>query len=327
MEYYFAWWNLENLFDLQHSADRPAWLQSRLASELDGWNANVLDTKLAQISRIVARLNAGEGPDILGVCEVENEAVLSKLAGKLNQALPQRRYQVVHSDTLDQRGIDIAFVYDNRRFNKPRDRDVFNYVVLKRNATRDLLQVNFRTAGSNKKDLVVIGNHWPSRLGGVLGSEPYRIIAAETLSYWLERIPEKMGREPPILVMGDFNDEPFDRSVAEYALGLKDSSRVRSWRSRKPYLLNLMWRLQEDGVGTHFYDSWGMLDQLLVNRALLKGDAGIELVAGSAEIYQDSDLIKANKPRRFSRPSEGNRYDPGGFSDHLPIGLRCRRLD
>ena len=327
MEYYFAWWNLENLFDLENSPNRPAWLQSRLASELENWTADVLDTKLTQITRIVARLNAGQGPDILGVCEVENEAVLAKLAAKLNLALPQRRYQVVHSDTQDLRGIDIAFVYDNRRFNKPRERDVFNYVVLKRNATRDLLQVNFRTAGGNKKDLVVIGNHWPSRLGGVLESEPYRIIAAETLSYWLERIPEKMGREAAILVMGDFNDEPFDRSVAEYALGLKDSSKVRSRRSRKPYLYNLMWHLQEDGVGTHFYDGWGMLDQLLVNRALLNGDAGFALADGGSEIFRDPDLIRNDKPRRFSRPSEGNRYDPGGFSDHLPIGVHCRRID
>ena len=66
MEYYFAWWNLENLFDLQDAPQRPAWLQSRLNSELAGWNAEVLDTKLEQIARIVCRLNDGRGPDILG---------------------------------------------------------------------------------------------------------------------------------------------------------------------------------------------------------------------------------------------------------------------
>ena len=326
MDYYFAWWNLENLFDLEDSPRRPAWLQQRLASELRNWNAAVLDTKLNQIARIVARLNAARGPDILGVCEIENEAVVIELAARLNQALPERHYQVVHADTRDLRGVDVAFLYDNRRFNKPRDRHVFNYVVLKRNATRDILQVNFKTAGSNKKDLVVIGNHWPSRLGGQLESEPYRIIAAETLSYWLERIPEKFGREVPVLVMGDFNDEPFDRSLVEYALALKDSRKVRSRRSRKPYLFNLMWRLQEDGVGTHYYDDWGILDQVLVNRTLLAGDSDFALEPGSCEIYRDPDLIKSDKPRRFSRPAEGNQFDPNGYSDHLPVGVRCRRV-
>jgi len=324
MDYFLAWWNLENLFDLENSANRPEWLQKKLASELKNWNAAVLDKKLTQLASVIARLNHDSGPDILGVCEVENKNVLIKLTQKLGQLLPQRRYSVVHSDTKDARGIDIAFIYDSKLFNKPSK--VFNHVVLKRNATRDILQVNFRTAGSDKKDLVIIGNHWPSRLGGNMESEPYRIIAAETLSYWLERIPEKFGREVPIVVMGDFNDEPFDRSISNYALGQKDSSRVRSKRSQKPYLFNLMWRLQEDGVGTHYYDNWGMLDQILVNRALLGTDSRLRLVAGSCEIFADPALLKSGKPRRFGRPSS-SQFDEEGFSDHLPVSVRCQVFD
>ena len=322
MEYYLAWWNLENLFDLQDSPLRPEWLQSKLDSELAGWDAAILNAKLEQIARIIKRLNDGRGPDLLGVCEVENRAVLEKLLAKLD--LPGRNYAIVHSDTNDNRGIDVAFIYDLKLFRKPYKSHIFNHVVLKRNATRDILQVNFKTRGSAPLDLVVIGNHWPSKLGGDLASEPYRMMAAETLSYWLERIPVKFAKEVPVVVMGDFNDEPFNRSITDYALALKDSSKVRSKRTRRPLLFNLMWEIQEDGVGSHYYDYWTMLDQIMVNRALLEDTSALALVAGSCGIYRDADMLDNDKPRRFGRPSSG--FDPEGYSDHLPVYCRIRKL-
>lgn len=322
MEYFFAWWNLENLFDLEDSAERPEWLQNRLRSELAGWNADVLDTKLEQLAGVIRQLNDNRGPDLLGVCEVENRGVLEKLLARLD--LPGRDYAIVHADTLDQRGIDVAFIYDLKLFRKPYRSHVFNHVVLKRNATRDILQVNFRTRGSQPIDFVVIGNHWPSRLGGDLASEPYRMMAAETLSYWLERIPEKYGREVPVVVMGDFNDEPYNRSITDYALALKDSSKVRSRYARRPLLFNLMWSIQEDGVGSHYYDEWTLLDQVMVNRAMLDDSAGLALVPDSCGIYREDSMLEKGLPRRFGRPSKN--YDPGGYSDHLPIYCRIRKL-
>ncbi len=321
MDYYIAWWNLENLFDVRSAPERPEWLQKNLDKELVGWNAAVLDAKLDRLATVIGRLNGGAGPDLLGVCEVENRRVLAKLLAKLE--LPEREYALVHSDTKDQRGIDVAFIYDSRLFRKPRQSHVFNHVVLKRNATRDIVQVNFRTRGADSRDLVVIGNHWPSKRGSPLGSEPYRMMAAETLSYWLERIPVKFEREVPIVVMGDFNDEPFNRSITDYALALKDSSKVRSRRARRPLLLNLMWEMQEDGVGTHYFDDWAMLDQIMVNRALLRGEAGLTLVSDSCGIFREPDLLKRGKPRRFGRPAKS--LDREGFSDHLPIFVRVRK--
>ena len=322
MDYFFGWWNLENLFDVENSGARPAWLQTRLKAELKGWNAAVLQKKIAQLADIFQQMNDNLGADILGVCEVENRAVLEKLVAQID--IPGRRYAVVHADTRDARGIDVAFIYDVNLFYKPQKRHVFHHVVLKRNATRDILQVNFKTKSDLKTEFVVIGNHWPSKLGGDMQSEPYRIIAAETLSYWLERIPEKYNREVPVIVMGDFNDEPFNRSIQDYLLGLKDSRKVRSRRSRKPYLFNLMWQLQKDGIGTHYYDGWGMLDQILVNRAVLVADGGMRLIPGSCGIFKNAQLIKSGKPRRFGRPSAT--HDQDGFSDHLPVYFKCREV-
>ncbi len=95
--------------------------------------------------------------------------------------------------------------------------------------------------------LVLVGNHWPARLGGQYKSEPYRIMAAETLSYWHERIKEYKGDKVPIVVMGDFNDEPYNRSLREYALSTQ--SRAKVLRSRSPRLFNLMWPLMGQALG------------------------------------------------------------------------------
>jgi predicted extracellular nuclease len=320
MEYFIAWWNLENLFDVANSSDRPEWLQKKLKSELVGWTNTVLNNKIKQLASIISQMNNSNGPDLLGVCEVENKIVVEKLVAAL--AFTGRNYAVVHADTNDARGIDVAFIYDKNLFKKPARNDVFSHVVVKRNATRDIVQVNFQTKSLQKNDLVVLGNHWPSKLGGDLESEPYRIMAAETMSYWIERIYAHFEKEVPVIVMGDFNDEPFNRSVTHYALGLKDSSKVHSKRSQKPYLYNLMWPLQNDKSGTHYYDSWGMLDQVLVNRPLLRKENQLQLVSDSCQIFKTSDMLKSGKPRRFSRPSAGSSYDPGGFSDHLPVTVR-----
>ena len=171
---------------------------------------------------------------------------------------------------------------------------------------------------------MVIGNHWPSRRGGTLTSEPYRIIAAETLSYWIERIDDHFSGEVPIIVMGDFNDEPYERSISDYAFGQKDSAIVNSTRTQKPYLLNLMWPLQKDGVGTYYFSGWGFLDQILVNRSLLSDEQNIKLVAESCQIFITPAMIKSGKPRRFSRPSTRQGHDPDGFSDHFPISVKLK---
>lgn len=95
--------------------------------------------------------------------------------------LPQRRYQVVHADTGDRRGIDIAFLYDPGLFTAREDQR-FQHVVMRRTATREIFQVNLRTAAG--RSWAVFGNHWPSRSGGQHESAPYRAIAGETLAYF-----------------------------------------------------------------------------------------------------------------------------------------------
>ncbi|MFX0041082.1 MAG: endonuclease/exonuclease/phosphatase family protein [Promethearchaeota archaeon] len=314
-EYYIAWWNLENLFDVEDSTDRPPYLKERLKKELKGWNANVLDLKLDQLAKIILKMNKNEGPDILGVCEVENKKVMVKLLNKLN--IPNRNYNVVHHDCKDLRGIDVAFIYDNNKFET---KEQFCYNVLKRAATRDLYQVNFKSIPKNN-DLIIIGNHWPSRSGGVYMSEPYRILAAETLAYWNERIKQIKEKDASVIVMGDFNDEPFDRSMHEFALSSRSKQKVLRSKTT-PRLYNLMWPLMEQELGTYYFRNFPhMLDQFLISRNFLKSNRPFSIKDESVEIIQYPELYHGTYkvPRHFGRPNKD--IDTKGYSDHFPIGM------
>ncbi len=313
--HYFAWWNVENLFDVEQADSRPAWLQKQLASEPRGWTAAVLGKKIAQLASVIQRMNDGRGPDLLGVCEVENANVLRMLVEALD--LPHRDYAVAHHDGSDNRGIDVAFIFDTKRY---RAGELFHNVIQKRNATRDILQVNFQLKATGDT-FVVFGNHWPSRLGGVFESAPYRMMAGETLAYFHERARAHLGDDVPVIVMGDFNDGPGERSLVDYALSSPSKQRVRY--ARNPMLYNLMWPLVAEGRGTHVYGSEvACLDQILVSKALLRDDGVLRLV-GEAELVVFPEMVKGRygTPRRFGRPASSG-FDVDGFSDHLPVGVR-----
>ncbi len=316
MKHHIYWWNLENLFDVSNSPTRPDWLQKALKSELQGWTQAVLDRKIEQLASIILQLNEGKGPDIFGVCEVENEAVVKKLIDAL--APLGRNYVVRHHDTNDQRGIDVAFFYDADRYED--DGRLFTLEIMKRTYTRDLAQINLRTKPGGH-DLVLIGNHWPARSGGQYESEPYRIMVAETLSYWIERIQDIKGQDAPIVVMGDFNDEPFNRSLQDYANSTRNRDKVLNARS-VPYLYNLMWTFFDKGIGTHFFDVPTLLDQFLVSKSLASTAANKPFAVDSADIVNLPGMTQGeyNKPVRHSRPSQSD-YNRDGYSDHLPIHL------
>ncbi len=315
-EYYIAWWNLENLFDVEDSPQRPDWLQSTLKNELKGWTQAVLDTKLDQLAKIILQFNNGHGPDILGVAEVENEAVMGQLKARLQPL--GRNYQVAYHDTSDKRGIDVAFIYDSDLFTFEMQ---FFHVILKRTATRDLFQVNFHT--STGRDFIVVGNHWPSRSGGQYESEPYRILAGETLSYWHERILEEKGKDVAVLFMGDFNDEPFNRSLTDYLLSTNSFNRAKN--ASNPYAYNLMWSLLGQAIGSLYYNNFpNLLDQFLVGGGFLDEDAPIQVKAGSVNVERFPEMTKPGdypSPIKFGRPSSASDFNPNGFSDHFPISV------
>ncbi len=316
--HYITWWNVENLFDVYNSTQRPEWLAKELKSELEGWTQVVLDKKINNLASVIKQMNDNQGPDMLGICEVENKNVVQKLVDNLTGL--GRNYQIVHHDTTDNRGIDIAFIFDANKYQVDRDK-IFSYVVLKRFATRDILQVNFTTLKGT--EIIVIGNHWPSRSEGQYESEPYRMMAGEILSYWMKRIQEIKGANVPVLVMGDFNDTPYNRALTEYALSTISINKVVY--GRNPYLFNLMWPLLGSRKASYVFDSEPlMLDQFLVSKGIvLKGGKfKIDDAAVKIEIFEGMIKGRDNTPVRFDRPSSKKNYSPHGFSDHLPISVK-----
>ena len=312
-QYQIAFWNAENLFDTEDSPRRGQKVARALGRSITGWTQTLLDRKIRQIASFICLMNGGRGPDILGLCEVENIFV----ADLLIQALAPlgRNYAIVHHDTQDDRGIDVAFLYDKGLFEVEA---TFNHFVLRRNATRDILQVNFLTKRGRR--LVIMGNHWQSRSGGKFESAPYRAMSGETLAYFHERILEVLGAETPVLAMGDFNDEPFDTSIVNYALGISSQSRVLN--GRNAYFLNLMWQLMGTGQGTYFFeDAPNLFDQILVNKNLISPQSPIKVIMNSVKILRPASSLM---PIRFG--GMGNPINENGFSDHFAIEVAIKEV-
>lgn len=313
-----AWWNLENLFD-HETATRDDELKSKLKSELKGWTANVRNKKISQLANIIELMFNGDGPALLGVCEVENEAVMERLANAIN--ISGRNYSVVSHASDDARGIDTSFIIDANELTVV---STDHQVVIKRSATRDLFWVRL-SVNATGAEFVAVASHWPSRSAGQYSSEPFRILAGETHAYIISRLlDEDQGGEKnlPIISMGDYNDEPFNRSMQEYTLGTRDPGRVRY--SRSGHMLNLMWPLmQGHDPGTYLFGSdWNMLDQFLVSYGLLRTASQLRASRDSVDIFKP-EILKASsgKPRKFSRPSAKKGADLDGYSDHFPITM------
>lgn len=322
--YYVAWWNLENLFDEENSPRRTEKVARSIGKDIAGWTPELRDRKVAQLASVVRQMNQGGGPDLLGVCEVENRFVLDLLADALAGQPGGRRYSVVHADTRDARGIDVAFLYDPALLTAPADQ-VFFHVVMRRNATRDIVQVNFRT--HRDRTWTVFGNHWPSRSGGAFESSGYRHIAGETLSYFHQRAREVHGGATPVLAMGDFNDEPFDTSLVLHALSTRQRQRVAG--ARTPRLWNLMWPPAGIPDGTFYFSNEpNLFDQFLVNANMARRNSPVRAEAGSVEILRFPGTFDAGtypKPMPFG--GMGKPVHRNGFSDHFPIGMRVTEAD
>jgi predicted extracellular nuclease len=323
--YSVAWWNVENLFDEENSPRRSEKLQRTIGKDLAGWTAARRDRKVSQLASVVAQMNEGAGPDLLGVCEIENRFVLELLVTALEGVLPARQYGLVHADTVDARGIDVAFLYDTGLFEAAAD-EVFFHVVMRRNATREIVQVNFRTHSG--RTWSVFGNHWPSRSGGQLESAGYRHIAGETLSYFHRRALEVLGADTPALVIGDFNDEPYDPSLVIHALSTRQPQRVIE--ADTPRFWNLAWSVIGDPPdGTFYYNNEpNMLDQILVNKNMVKTGSPIRVVAESMTILRFPGTYRTGRypqPKPFG--GMGKAVNEDGYSDHFPVSIQITEGD
>ena len=315
MDYLVAFWNLENLFAPEGYPEREPWLADRLRNDLRGWTPELFERKVAQLASIIARMGDGQGPDLLGVCEVENRHALQALAERLNALLPERAYDIIHVDAeREQRGIDTAFITDGKRL-KPRRKELFSHWVMRRTGTRDITQCTFVTAAGN--ELIALANHWPSRSApagrGPQYSAGFRATAGETLGYWhAHPRGERARRGRP--GHGRFQRRSVRRLAHDPCRRHARAGDVARAQSARFY--NLSWRYltqaavdhrgkARDLDGTLYFSGDGnVFDQILVARGLLAGSA-LRARVESARIEAYPEMVDhrvGEGPIRFGLP-------------------------
>lgn len=301
-----AFYNVENLYD---TIDDPQVDDSEfLPAAKSVWNAQRYQQKLNNLSSVVDSI--GGGPAILGLCEVENRVVLEDLIG--TEKLRKKNYGIVHENSPDKRGIDVALLYQKKEFVP-----LFHKMIRvsldgdSSFITRDIMLVKGLL---RKKPLYVFVNHWPSRRGGEEISEVKRLAAAKAARFSVDSIL-KSDSKAAIVLMGDFNDEPGDSSIAK-VLGASASHD----KSEEP-LFNTMASLKAKGDGSHNFSSkWHMLDQIIVSKQLILSNKGLRLRKESSSVYRPIWMQDKNPKYQGSpfRTYAGSRY-LGGYSDHFPV--------
>jgi len=283
-------WNVENLFDTVH--DEGFQDYEFLPSSERRWNSHRLWSKMTEISRVVAAVGDEEEiPDLIGLCEVENDSVLTMLTRRSALRALKYDYLITHSE--DERGIDVALLYQPAHFSPIESRSI--RVPSREQGlrpTRDILYVRGRVlARSGIDTLHVVVVHLPSRAGGHEGDKNRR-LAAKTLWALTDSIEAQGGK---VLVMGDFNATARDRIFKSTSLRMTDDPKA-------------------DGTYS-FRGFWQSLDHILVSPTVeTRGHARIVRLPW---LLEENKTYKNDMPRRTYR---GPSYH-GGISDHLPVVL------
>lgn len=311
---YVAFWNLQNLFDTVDDPEKND--ESFLPIGDMEYTPERLDKQMYNLSRVIRSMNNGNGPDLLGVCEVENQAVLDSM---VNKFLHDLDYKIAYLESPDNRGIDNGLLYKRGKF-KLLNLQADTVHLSDDWPTRLIFGVNLLT--KNEEKIAVFVNHWPSRSGGQEKSEPNRIAAAQTLRGAVDRIFSK-DVNAKIIAIGDFNDEPVNISVLETlkAYPIRCDSLHAEFVEKSPgELYNLSYSAFENGLGTYKYrDDWNMLDQVIVSGSLITSE-NFYYLCNSFEVYKPYYIVThSGKYKGAPFPTYGGRRYLGGYSDHYPV--------
>ncbi|MCQ2347729.1 MAG: hypothetical protein MJZ65_00905 [Paludibacteraceae bacterium] len=293
-----SWWNVENLFDTHHDS-----LKNDLEYTAEGvrhWTPTRYRTKVDNIARVICNIGGWEQPLLVGLGEVENDYCLRSLC----YALVQYPYRAIHFESPDERGIDVALLYDTTRF-VPLSAEPLA-VPLDGDYTRDILYVTGTTVppivhcqpstvNRPTDTLHCFFCHLPSMLGGAKATEWKRQRAKTVIQQRVDSLLQQCPNAK-IIVMGDMNCNP---------------------QNDLQGLTNCMLPYSKRGEGTHYYQGlWSCLDQCYLSPSL-SAIAQVSIFRPSWMLVPSPDGLDSIPRRTF----HGFHYDRGGFSDHLPIVL------
>ncbi|WP_282071648.1 endonuclease/exonuclease/phosphatase family protein [Polaribacter atrinae] len=308
-----GFYNVENLFD---TVDDPKTFDDDFTTNgKNHWNNKRYRDKIKKLGSVISQLGKEKSydvPALVGLVEVENAKVVRDLVN--SKDLKKHHYCFVHYDSPDDRGIDVALLYNKELFELL-DSEHFPLYLEdergERDYTRDILVVS----GNLNGELVhVLVNHWPSRREGIEESEPKRIDAAKLARAIIAGIQAK-NFDAKILIMGDFNDDPTSKSIKEYLV--------------TDDFYNPMEKiLDRDAVGSLTYEGkWNLFDQIIITKNFLEKKEG-QLYFKHAEVFNKKWLkifkgkLKGSPFRTYIGP-----WYQGGFSDHFPVYLYLKKED
>ncbi|WP_239540729.1 endonuclease/exonuclease/phosphatase family protein [Spongiivirga citrea] len=309
-----AFYNVENLFDTINNPN--TFDDDRTPEGKDRWTKkNYLD-KIDKLSGVISNIGAEiskNAPAIVGLAEIENRQVIEDLIAHPN--LSKWDYGIVHFNSRDARGIDVALIYRRNVFNilsfNKHELHIVDSQTNLRQYTRDQLVVTGILEGDEVSFIV---NHWPSRRGGTARSGYKREAAAYLTKRLIDSI-SNITTKPKILIMGDFNDDPNNKSINKV---LRANEKIKPTDSIGLY--NPMMRMFKKGLGTLAYrDNWNLFDQFLVSPQLLDiTNKGFRY--WKAGIYNPDYLVaKEGKYKGYPLRAYSNGVYAGGFSDHFPV--------
>ncbi|WP_405606491.1 endonuclease/exonuclease/phosphatase family protein [Polaribacter sp. Asnod1-A03] len=300
-----GFYNVENLFD---TIDNPKTFDDDYTSNGKlHWNKKRYNDKIKKLGSVISQIGNEKSyyaPAIIGLVEVENAKVVADLAK--STYLKKHHYNYVHFNSPDERGIDVALLYNKQLFELI-DSEHFPLFLEdergKRDYTRDILVVS----GNLNGELVhILVNHWPSRREGIEKSEPKRIAAAELARTIIEGIQAR-NYDAKIIIMGDFNDDPTSKSI-------KDNLVTEDFYNPMESLLN-----KENNGSLTFEGKWNLFDQIIVSKNFLTPISN-KLQFKHAEVFNKKWLkiykgkLKGSPFRTYIGP-----WYQGGFSDHFPV--------
>ena len=303
-------YNTENLFD---AVDDPKTQDEEFTpGGTNKYTDSIYRVHLAHTAKVLGTILESEQPLFIGLSEIENQQVLEDLI----KTAPLNQYNlgIVHQESPDARGIDVGLLYNKKLFTL--NKQEFLTVSLVSDTsfkTREILHATGTLSNGEMIDVFV--NHWPSRREGQIESEPRRLAAASVLKAATDKVLAG-NANANILIMGDFNDYPTDKSIST-VLGAQTIQNMASGA----LLFNLMHKPATGAIqGSHFFKGeWGFLDQMMISKGLAD-DKSTEIVDKRADVFYRDFMIYTNKdgvqsPNKFYA---GSKF-VGGYSDHLPI--------
>lgn len=305
-----AFYNLENLFDTINNNGKYDLEFSPAGAKK--WDGTKYRSKINNMAYAISQMKSKTtpmGPAIIGVSEIENRTVLDDLVK--NEQIKDWNLRVVHHDSPDRRGVDVGLLYNPRFFkvlNVTNHRLIIDSDSTFR--TRDQMCVTGLLAGEK---ISVIVNHWPSRLGGEERSSHLREAAA-ALSKHIADSLWSVDPKQAVVVMGDLNDDPFNKSCAVVLGAKKEKTGVGEHGFYNPF-----WKTLDKGIGSLAYrGAWNLFDQIIISGNLLEGTQPA-LTYWKHEVLNKDFLTnqegqyKGYPHRTFSGGAFLN-----GYSDHYP---------